>query len=159
MAKKILYFTAGIVPTNDEATEIAAIRALAIQQYEVMVMNGLQSPNYGAGQPVGDYVAGTVPDSYLDEEDEPLYPEFDITNLPDPDSLPADQAIISDGETIDLGATTVTVSVADNVATAELTSTTKAVVSHGDVLNVTGGGTVTLTIVAGEITGVAYTAP
>lgn len=156
--KKILYFTAGTVPTEGEAAEIAALRAMAIQQYNVHVANGLKSSNYGAGQPTADYLMGTIPDSYKDEGD-PIYPEFDLANLPDPGSLPADQTIISDGETIDIGATSVTVSVADNVPTAALTSTTKKIVSHGDVLNVTGGGTVALTIVAGVITGVAYTAP
>lgn len=122
MTQKVLFFTAGVTATVDELAEIAKLNALAVPAYEIGVRSSIASSNYGAGIESADYVVGTIPDAYNDEE---TYPVIDPDAPPGPDNLPA----------------------------------TQAVVSNGQVLDVDGGGTVTLTIAGGEITGVAYTAP
>lgn len=122
--KSILYFTAGQQATSGELADIAALNALAEKPYEVRVMSALQSPNYGAGPVTGDFLAGTIPDAYKDEQEDPIYPVFDIATPPTPPTLPATQAVVSDAQ----------------------------------VLAVDGGGTITLTIEDGAITGVVYAA-
>jgi hypothetical protein len=155
--KRILYFTAGQQATAGELADIAALNALAEKPYEVRVMSALQSPNYGAGPITGDFLAGTIPAAYKDEQENPIYPVFDITSPPAPPTLPATQAIVSDEDVLELLGEDVTASVADNVLSLSIAGTL-AIVSNGQVLDVDGGGTVTLTIEDGVITGVVYAA-
>ena len=122
--KTILFFTAGSSLDEDETAALASLTALANPAYRVRVLNGSVPASYGDRVLDGDFVAGTVPDSYKDDGD-PIYPEFDLENPPRPETLPANQAVVNDG----------------------------------DVLDVTGGGTISITVDDGEITGVAYTAP
>lgn len=122
--KRILYFTAGQQATGGELADIASLNALAEKPYEVRVMSALQSPNYGAGPITGDFLAGTIPAAYKDEQEDPIYPIFDTATPPAPPTLPATQTVVSDEQ----------------------------------VLDVDGGGTITLTIEDGAITGVVYAA-
>ena len=69
--KKVLYFTAGPVPTGPELTAIDQLNALVGSNYAVGVRDGSQSPNYGAGPEAADFVAGTPPEGYADTEDYP----------------------------------------------------------------------------------------
>ena len=62
--QKIIYFTAGAVPTFGEIADIAALNALCEPAYSVNVSNGSVLPNLGAsgGEPIieeCDFVAGT----------------------------------------------------------------------------------------------------
>lgn len=155
--KRILYFTAGQQATNGELADITALNALAEKPYEVRVMSALQSPNYGAGPIAGDFLAGTIPDAYKDEQEDPIYPVFNITAPPTLPTLPATQAIVSNEDILELSGEDITASVADNVLSLSIAGT-RAIVSDGQVLNVDGGGTITLTIANGAITGVVYAA-
>ena len=58
---KILFFTAGIVPTPEEN---AAVDALNTAQNTIGVRAGGQDYNYGSGIEPCDFVAGTVPEAY-----------------------------------------------------------------------------------------------
>ena len=115
--QKIMYFTAGMIPTNTEANEIAAIEALCVTPYEVVVRRGdaVGTRNYGAGPEATDFVAGTVPPPYDndDEEEGTVYPVFDPDDPPAP-VLPANQAVVSNNQVV--GAYKITV--VDNVVTA-----------------------------------------
>ena len=64
MTKKVLYFTAGPVPTVTEAAQIAALVALGLPGYTVGVRNGLLPGSFGAGIEASDYVAGTIPTAF-----------------------------------------------------------------------------------------------
>lgn len=74
MTKKIIYFTAGAVPTTAETAAIAQLNALTEKPFEVNVLNGSVPPNLGStvgggGSPTpilkeADYVSGTVPTAY-----------------------------------------------------------------------------------------------
>jgi hypothetical protein len=67
--EKIIYFTAGDVPTSGETAAIAALNAFA-SAYSVTVSNGAKAPGLGLdgeGDPFldqADFVAGTVPSIY-----------------------------------------------------------------------------------------------
>lgn len=91
--KRVMYFTAGRVPTGGELAEIAALNALAAQPFEVVVRNALDSPNFGAGIEAADYKAGSPPVAYAGVTAFPtgtaLYPLS---------SLPADHAIVKNGQ-------------------------------------------------------------
>jgi len=113
MSKRIIYFTAANVATSAELLDIAELEGIVAPQFELTVYNGAASPNYGAGIADADYVAGTVPDAYDTPE---TYPVFDA-DAP-PFVLPAAQAIIADEDVIDIGGTTYTFTVVDNVVTA-----------------------------------------
>lgn len=116
MTQKILYFTAGATATTGELADIAKLNALAVPAYEVGVRSAIASPNYGAGIESADYVAGTIPDAYDDEED---YPVIDPDEPPGPDNLPATQTVVSTGQVIDTDdGGTVTLTIAGGVITA-----------------------------------------
>lgn len=159
--KRILYFTAGPQATTNEKAAIAALNVLAAPQYEVRVLNGLESPNYGAGQITGDFVAGTIPASYKDDQEAPIYPVFNPASPPAPPNLPATQAIVADEQVLDVdGGGTMTLTVVNSAITGVVYAVpaTQALVSDEQVLDVDGGGTITLTIEDGVITGVVYAA-
>jgi hypothetical protein len=69
MASKIIYFTAGDVPTTEELAEIAAWNAF-VNSYSLTVSNGSVAPGLGLdgeGDPFldgADFVAGTIPEAY-----------------------------------------------------------------------------------------------
>jgi hypothetical protein len=61
MTRKILYFTAGPIPTELELEAIDAIKAAIEVKFELGVRNALASNAYGAGVEAADYVAGSNP--------------------------------------------------------------------------------------------------
>lgn len=88
---KIIYFTAGAVPTTPEQAAIDAIAAFAADPYEFVVRNAAED-NY-ANIEAADYVAGSAPS-----------PAYDGVSVFDPDSIPEpsvgdDQVVLTDGET------------------------------------------------------------
>ena len=64
MAKKIIYFTAGIVPTVTEVAEIANLKALTAAGYTLSVRDGAKSASYAGGIESCDIVAGTIPTAF-----------------------------------------------------------------------------------------------
>lgn len=58
MARKVLFFTAGIAATADELAAIAAIHG------DVHIRNGSAASNYGSRLERADAIAGTVPAAY-----------------------------------------------------------------------------------------------
>lgn len=66
MAKRILFFTAGITLTSGELAAIAKLNTAADKPYEVTVMNGAADTEYGETNRLVpcDFVAGTVPTIY-----------------------------------------------------------------------------------------------
>lgn len=110
--KKVLYFTAGPIPTPQEQADIAALRTLAEPAYEVGVRNGAANAQFGTGRnEPADYAAGTIPTAYntLDE--------FDVDAPPAPDTLPDTQAVVTDGETLTIGGSDYTFTVVDGEIT------------------------------------------
>jgi len=89
--KKVIYFTAGKVPTGPELTAIANLNALAIPGYEIDVRNTLVSTDTGAGKEAADYVAGTIPAAYS------AVTVIDPTKPPTPGNLPSTSAVINSG--------------------------------------------------------------
>lgn len=85
---KIIYFTAGPVPTVDELADIAALNASILPAYEVAVRNTLANNSYGAGPEAADFVAGTIPTAYSDAEDYPVI---------NPDTVAADHVSLAEG--------------------------------------------------------------
>lgn len=111
--QRIIYFTAGITATAGELADIAALNAAAEAPYEVIVANGAANAKYGETNRLipTDYVAGTIPTIYN------AVPTIDPDNLP-VSGLKDTQAIVTDGEVLDEeGGGTITVAVADGVAT------------------------------------------
>jgi hypothetical protein len=64
MTKKVLFFTAGPVPTADEQAQIDALNALTEPGYVVGVRNSKESAAFGAGVEACDMVAGTIPTEF-----------------------------------------------------------------------------------------------
>lgn len=91
---KIIYFTAGRIPTTNEKNAIAALNALAVAPFEVAVRSAADSLAYGAGNEAADYKAGSPPASYA------ATPVFDIANPPE-SGLPGTNAIVADNQVID----------------------------------------------------------
>lgn len=95
MAKRILFFTAGITPTSGELAAIAKLNTAADKPYEVTVMNGAANTKYGETNRLVpcDFVAGTVPTIY------------NAKTVVNPDAipvqnLPATQAIVTNAQKI-----------------------------------------------------------
>lgn len=116
MAKRILFFTAGITPTSGELAAIAKLNAAADKPYEVTVLNGAANTKYGETNRLVpcDFVAGTVPTIY------------NAKTVVDPDAIPVQnlpntQAVVTNGQKI----TGVTGS--GTVANIAVNPTTKAV--------------------------------
>jgi len=108
---RIIYFQAGPTATTQELADIAAINAMTVKPYELIVMNGLESTLYGYGNVVTDYVAGTVPTAYEESD------VFDYEDPPDP-ILIATKATVADEAVLDTDdGGTVTFTVVDNVIT------------------------------------------
>lgn len=104
MTKKVLYFLAGSEPTSDETTAIAALQT----QLDVSIQVRAASPVAETNElETCDYVAGTVP---TDFEAKPVYTSGS--------TLPATQAVVSNGQTLTLDGHTYTFTVADGAVTA-----------------------------------------
>lgn len=149
MTDKIIYFTAGPVPTGGELDDIAALNAKS-NPYEIKVRSAIESNSYGAGIEDADFVAGTIPSAYS------AYTEFDI------DSEPVE---VDENDVLDItnsaasNSTTGTVGITDGDITVVLASTDQ-IVTHGDTIVVkNSAGTVsknaTATVAAGVISGAA----
>lgn len=149
---KIIYFLAGEAPTSGELADIAQLNAAAVAPYSIAVRRGddVASYSFGAGIEAADYVAGTVPAAYSDEEDFPVF---------DPDNVPP---VVNDGDEIDVvnsaGDVTKTGSIALTAgeASVELPATV-AMVTTGVLTGITATGsgtTVTLTVTAGKVSAV-----
>jgi len=89
--QKVIYFTATGVPTSGELSEIAALNERAQAPLEILVRNAEVSNAYGVGPEAADYIMGTRPAAYADEEDFPALPE-----LPDADTT----ALVEDAQEI-----------------------------------------------------------
>lgn len=120
MTQKIMYFTAGMQPTETEQEEIDALMPLIEPRFEVVVRrgDGVGTMNYGAGVEATDYVAGSPPAPYDDPDD---YPVADPENPPT--GLPETQTIVNDGDALEIAVTgtytdTVTFTVEGGVITA-----------------------------------------
>jgi len=127
---------------------------------ETVVIETIETDaRYGGGVIPADYVCGTIPAAYRSTSTgSPIYPVLDPDAPPAADNLPATQAIVNDGGTLTVGGATITLTVADNEVTDVSLPATKCVVAHGQVINITAGGTVTLTVAGGAITGAVYAA-
>jgi len=95
MAKRILFFTAGITPTSGELAAIAKLNAAADKPYEVTVLNGAANTKYGETNRLVpcDFVAGTVPTIY------------NAKTVVNPDAIPVQnlpntQAVVTNGQKI-----------------------------------------------------------
>lgn len=111
---KVLYFTAGQVPTAGELADIAALNAAALAPYEIGVRSGdvaRVTANYGEGrlEPC-DYVAGTVPAAYN------AIPVIDPDNIP-ATGLSDTQAVVEDGVAIAITGGTVAFDIVDGEIT------------------------------------------
>jgi len=115
--KRVLFFTAGSIATAGELLQIDQLR----QAYEhVLVRNGDVNVNqqYGAVGEVGrleqaDGLAGSIPASYLDDEDEvdtEVFPDGDVTpdgNDAVPEAIiliPSAPSIAANGGTVQMNA-------------------------------------------------------
>lgn len=65
--KKVIYFTAGALPTVGEAAEIAVLQAAATKPFDLFIRRGDLPADadysYGAGAEACDYIAGTPPNN------------------------------------------------------------------------------------------------
>lgn len=90
---KVIFFTAGPLPTVNETAAIAKFNALPV---ETVVRNGLENNNYGAGPEECDFVAFvspmTKPTAYTAKT------TFDPDKPPALSSLPATSAIVANGQ-------------------------------------------------------------
>lgn len=116
-ASKVIYFTAGPVPTTQEKAEITAISAQAAPAYTVSVRNSLKARNRASNETT-DYVAGAIPPNYRDggiDSGTPYKTVYTYTNPPNPPALPSAQAILRTGQTLTIpGGGSVTVTVSSN---------------------------------------------
>lgn len=108
--QKILYFTAGQMPTEGEQIEIDALAGFTSAAFEL----GIRAPgsNYAGDPEDADFVAGTPPEPY---DDGGTYPVFDPDAPPSPSSLPANTSMVYAGQEIAGDGGTFTVSITDGV--------------------------------------------
>lgn len=90
--KKVLFFTAGDVPTTDEKADIAKLNAAAVAPYEVGVRSAIRGLGTTGNFEATDYVSGTVPN----------VAPWNAKPVIDPDAIPnqstsATQAVIDSG--------------------------------------------------------------
>lgn len=69
MTKKVLFFTAGPVATDDELSQIAALNALTNPGYVIGVRNSVENASFGSGIEACDMVAGTIPTAFIAKPD------------------------------------------------------------------------------------------
>lgn len=109
--KKVIFFTAGDVPTSGELASIAKLNAEAVAPYDVAVRSGIRPMQSGGPLEACDYVSGTVPTAYNAKT--VINPDS-ISNQ----SLSSTQAIVTNGQQITSGGTTYIITVVNNVVTA-----------------------------------------
>jgi hypothetical protein len=118
-AEKVIYFTAGPVPSTQEKIEIAAINTQAAAPYTVAVRNSLKARTRASNE-ASTYVAGAIPPNYRDggvDSGTPYATVYTYTNPPDPPALPSAQAILRTGQQLTIpGGGSVTVTVSSNTA-------------------------------------------
>lgn len=163
MTSKIIYFTAGPVATAAEKIAIDKLNAIAEAPYSVYTRNAVGGFKYGAGKESADYVAGTIPSDYNG------VPVIDPDNPPEP-TLPATDAVVSNGGTVVVKNSAGTVSknatatVASNTLSDVKLAATEAIVSNGGsvvVQNSAGtavAGTHTATVASGAVSNVKLAA-
>ncbi len=93
--KKVLFFTAGDVPTTDEKAAIAKLNAEAVAPYDVGVRSGIRSLGTTGNFEACDYVAGTVP-NVAPWNAKPVINPDSIPNQ----SLSSTQAIVTNAQKI-----------------------------------------------------------
>lgn len=156
--KKVIYFTAGAMPTSNELADIAKLNAAALPAYDVQVWKAgtPQSTPIRAADFVG-HDGAVIPAEYsavavIDPDDIPLAP------------LPATQAIVLNAGTVNVENSAgnldspATAVVAASVLTSVKLAATKTIVTSGVdlVVPVTGvyATKATPTVVNGVITGI-----
>lgn len=97
MVDKVIYFTAGEVPTSGELQDIEKINSVAERGYIVNVSNGSVDSGLG-GIEACNYVAGSIPDEYAE------VPVFDVDAPPIP-NLPETAAVVYDGDIKEIAVT------------------------------------------------------
>ena len=119
-ADKIIYFTAGPVPTTQEKIEIAAIKAQAAAPYTVSVRNSLKARNRTTTE-AASYYAGAIPPNYRDggtDASPPYNTVYSYTDPPDPPALVTGQAVFSNGDTVTIpGGGSITLTISSSTAT------------------------------------------
>lgn len=95
--QKVLFFTAGPIPTNDELTAINKIKAAAAAPFELGIRNAAIPAQYQPKYEETVYVAGSPPAPYNDSED---FPVFNPDAPPSGDNLPATQAVVNNAQKI-----------------------------------------------------------
>lgn len=111
--KKVLYFTAGDVPTTDEKADIAKLNAEAVASYEVGVRSAIRGLGTTGNFEATDYVSGTVP-NVAPWNAKPVIDPDDIPNQ----SVSDTQVVLNDGDELDaVGGGTIAVAIVDGVAT------------------------------------------
>lgn len=152
MTEKIVYFTAGTVPTGDELSDIAALNAAAAAKYKVIVMNSKIGESVNPDNRTADFVAGTVPAvapwnalTVFDVDAEPV-------TIDESDTISVENSAGSNSTTADI-------SITAGVAKAVMPSTDQ-IVSHGDTVVVKNSAgdvskNATATVAAGVVSGVA----
>jgi hypothetical protein len=167
---KVIYFTAGDVPTTAEQADIAALSLFAVAPFEIAVRNTKAVGASGVSLEAADYVAcvsgGTLPALYDDAED---FAVFDPANPP-VGGLPATSAIVANGGTVatvknsaESVTKSATATVAGGVITKLKLASTVALVTHNDTkTGVTGAGAntvATISVAAGVISAISCAAP
>lgn len=109
--KKVIYFTAGDVPTTDEKAAIAKLNAEGVAPYEVAVRSAIRPMSSGGPLEACDYASGTIPTAYNAK------PVINPDAIPNQSLLPT-QAIVSNGQQITSGGVTYAITVVNNVVTA-----------------------------------------
>lgn len=117
MTQKVLYFTEGPEATETELGEIEKINTFASPPFVLGVRNASENTSYGYGTEHTDYVAGSPPAPYDndDEEEGPVYPVFD----PDAPPIPVNptQYVVNDGDEFPVTGGTVSAEVEDGEIT------------------------------------------
>jgi len=91
--KKVIYFTAGDVPTTDEKADIAKLNAAAVAPYDVAVRSAIRPMSSGGPLEACDYASGTVPTAY---NAKPVIDPDAISNQ----NLSSTQAIVTNAQKI-----------------------------------------------------------
>ena len=151
MSSKIIYFTAGTVPTGPELAEIAALNALAAPRYEVAVRDGSTIRNFGTE--TGDFAGGTVPAVAPYN----TYDTFDSTDAPGEVQPDGTVVVKNSAGTVSKNATaTVAAGLVDHVALAS----TVAMKANADTVSVADSASTTeaaavCNVAAGVVTNVS----
>lgn len=151
---KVIFFTAGPIPTSQEKADIDALSA----KLEILVRNGKADAEYGAGrlEPCDFvYENANIPDAYAD-----------VPTTTNP-HVPANGAIVTDTQKLNVSNSAgdafveSVIHVEDGAAKWTNLPATHALATSGELTGIvaTGTGTkVTLTVTDGKITAVALSA-